>query len=168
MATDYLIKQGHQKIGCITAEPTLDNVINRLAGYRKALLDNKIDYNNDLIISDNFSIKAGMNCALKLIDKKVTAIFAFNDLIAAGAYKICKTHGMIIPNDVSIIGYDDIIISEILDTPLTTIHQPIEAIARETVTLLLNRIDKNELYKKDIIIQPWLVERQSVLSIKKT
>ncbi len=161
LAAKHLLELGHRRIGCITAEPTLDNVIARLDGYRRALTEFGVKYDPDLICSGNFSISTGNTLMPSLLEKGVTAVFAFNDLIAIGAYRACTRRGLRIPEDISIVGYDDIILSEIPDRPLTTVHQPIELIAKEAVDLLLSLIDTKEKYKKDVILQPKLIVRES-------
>ena len=160
LATKHLLELGHRKIGCITAEPTLGNVIARLDGYKRALAEYNIPYDPDLVRSGNFSISTGKALAPELLEKKITAIFAFNDLIGIGAYHACIRGGLRVPEDISIVGYDDIVLSEVPDHPLTTIHQPIDLIAKEAVALLIHLIDAEEKYKKDIILQPQLIVRE--------
>lgn len=164
LATKHLLELGHRKIGCITAEPTLGNVVARMDGYRRALAEFDVKFDPDLICSGNFNINTGKDLMPTLLDRGVTAVFAFNDLIAIGAYRACTMRGIRVPEDISIVGYDDIILSEIPDHPLTTVHQPIDLIAKEAVELLLSLIDSKEKYKKDIILQPKLIVRESTCS----
>ncbi len=161
LATRHLISLGHKRIGCITAEPTLDNVKKRLNGYKAALSEAGIEFDPSIIRSGNFSIRTGAEQILPLLESNITAVFAFNDLIGVGAYQACRKQGVRVPEDISIVGYDDIILSEILDAPLTTIHQPIEIIARETVNLLFSLLDTEEQYVKKIVLQPQLIIRES-------
>lgn len=168
LATKHLLELGHRKIGCITAEPTLGNVIARLDGYRRALAEFGMEFDPELICSGNFNINTGKTLMPSLLEKGVTAVFAFNDLIAIGAYRACTRRGLRIPEDISIVGYDDIILSEIPDRPLTTVHQPVELIAKEAVDLLLSLIEAKEKYKKDIILQPKLVVRESTCPPRKS
>ncbi len=167
LATRHLLELGHRRIGCITAEPTLENVISRLDGYRCALAEFGIEFDPELVCSGNFNIATGKTLTPSLLEKGVTAIFAFNDPIAIGAYRACSRRGLRIPEDISIVGYDDIVLSEIPDRPLTTVHQPVELIAKEAVDLLLSLIDAKEKYKKDIILQPKLIVRESTCPPKR-
>ena len=161
LAAKHLIELGHRRIACITAESTLGNVVDRLDGYKSALTEAGISFDPDLICSGNFSIATGLSLTPGLLDKNITAIFAFNDLIGIGAYQACHRCGLRVPKDVSIVSYDDILLSQVLDRPLTTVHQPIELIAREAVNLLFQQIDSGEKYKADIVLQPQLVVRES-------
>ena len=120
-----------------------------------------VPFDPELIVSGRFSIRTGKELTPKLLDKQVTAIFGFNDMIAVGAYQACVSRGLRIPEDISIVGYDDIVLSEIPDRPLTTIHQPTELLAKESVELLLQLMDAPNHHKKDIILQPRLVIRES-------
>ena len=124
LAAKHLIELGHRRIACITAESTLGNVVDRLDGYKSALAEAGISFDPDLICSGNFSIATGLSLTPGLLDKNITAIFAFNDLIGIGAYQACHRCGLRVPKDVSIVSYDDILLSQVLDRPLTTVHQP--------------------------------------------
>ena len=143
-------------------------MIARLDGYRRALAEFGMEFDPELICSGNFNINTGKTLMPSLLEKGVTAVFAFNDLIAIGAYRACTRRGLQIPEDISIVGYDDIILSEIPDRPLTTVHQPVELIAKEAVDLLLSLIEAKEKYKKDIILQPKLVVRESTCPPRKS
>ena len=161
LATKHLLELGHRRIGCIPGDATLGTVIDRIQGHRRALAEFHVPFDPELIVSGRFSIRTGKELTPKLLDKQVTAIFGFNDMIAVGAYQACVSRGLRIPEDISIVGYDDIVLSEIPDRPLTTIHQPTELLAKESVELLLQLMDAPNHHKKDIILQPRLVIRES-------
>lgn len=161
LATKHLLGLGHRRIGCITGDAALGTVIDRIQGHRRALAEFDVPFDPELVVSGRFSIKTGKELAPELLDKHVTAIFGFNDMIAVGAYQACLSRGLRVPEDISIVGYDDIVLSEIPDRPLTTIHQPTELLAKESVELLLHLIDSPDQHKKDIILQPRLVIRES-------
>lgn len=160
LAAKHLIDLGHKKIACVTGPQYLSESNNRLKGYKQALDENHIEFNKELIIEGNYHIKSGISAVDKLIEKDFTAIFAFNDMMAYGVLKGLKSYNLDIPDDVSVIGYDDIYLSEILEIPLTTIHQPIESLGRGAAKNFINIIDGKEedlgnlpLYSPELIIR---------------
>jgi LacI family transcriptional regulator len=113
----------------------------RLEGYRKALEEAGIPFDPSLVYVGNYKLESGQEALPYMMGKGVTAIFAFNDMIALGIYKAIRNYGMSIPKDISVIGYDDIFISDVLEVPLTTIHIPIEDIGRHAAKVLVDLIE---------------------------
>jgi len=162
VATKHLLEQGHRRIACITGPLVLEDSKARLSGYRQALNEAGIPYDKSLIYEGMYDRESGIKAVEYLLDKHVSAIFAFNDMSAYGAYNSLKKHRRSVPKDVSLVGYDDIFFSEILDVPLTTVNQPVYDMGVEAVTQLFNEIDKGTNSKKRIIFQPKLIVRESV------
>jgi LacI family transcriptional regulator len=136
--------------------------------YKKMLKKNGIKPNKDLIIhADDFSIESGYRAFKDILQKNIhfTGVITISDLLAIGIYKLSKELQFSIPDDYSIIGYDDIPITEILTPPMTTVHQPRKRIGLNSVDLLLRNIENKE-YKefKIIALSPHLVKRGSVRS----
>ena len=129
LATRHLLSLGHRRIGCSTGNARLDVTRLRYEGYQKALKEFDIPLDPSLIYHGQFSIESGAESLSYLLGQNVTAIFAFNDLIAYGLYKNSKAYHLSIPENLSIVGVDDIPYSDIMDPPLTTIAQPMEAVA---------------------------------------
>src|SRR5690606_12131175 len=109
-ATRYLIELGHTRIGFITGLMELTSAIERLDGYRAALTDHNIPIQDELIAEGDFWERGGYNAAIRLLDlpQIPTAIFAANDLSAFGAMEAIRQRGLSIPQDISIVGFDDI------------------------------------------------------------
>lgn len=166
-AAAHLIELGHEKIACITGPHYLSESTERLRGYKRALKDNKIEYNKDLIIESNYQMEGGELAVDKLIGKDFTAVFAFNDMMAYGAIKALKANNLSIPKDVSIIGYDDIYLSEMLEVPLTSINQPVEEMGINATKHFINKIDKINKIEKIDTLAPSLVIRKSTARLKK-
>lgn len=160
LAAKKLLELGHKKIGCVTGPQNLTDSRNRLDGYCRALEEYHIGYDEALIFGGNYDRKSG-EAAVNYLKDKVTAIFAFNDMSAYGVYKELKRSKIAIPGQMSLIGYDDIFFSEMLDVPLTTIHQPIYEMGVEAVHQLITEIDSGSNTKKCITFQPTLIERES-------
>ena len=166
LATEHLIKLGHKKIGCITGPLILDDARQRLAGYKQALKDNGIKIDENLIFEGDYSFEKGKIGCDDLLEKNITAIFAANDFSAMGALASIKEHNLVVPRDISIVGYDDIAFASLLEVPLTTIRQPIEEIgqkATEVIELLVN--SENDIKNKIVILEPKLIVRNSTKAI---
>lgn len=167
-AVNHLINLGHKRIayisrGLLHKHPASQ----RLKGYKKALADNGLPFNQTLVvntITDQGKIEEGYQSTSKLLSlpEKPTAIFAFNDLIAIGCMKALKEKGIRIPEDIAVIGFDDIEIAPFLEPPLTTVRIPQYEIGKTAVRILfekINRINENE-YRK-ICFEPQLIIRKS-------
>lgn len=161
-AVKYLVEHGHRKIGFVTGPLELADSKERLKGCNKALDEYQIEYCQELIYEGNYDKESGMAAGAYFADKNVTAIFAFNDMSAYGVYNELKKKGLSVPKDISLIGYDDIFFSEILDVPLTTVKQPIYDMGVEGVKLLSEEVESGNDTKKCITFQPTLVARESV------
>lgn len=166
-ATNYLITLGHKKIGIITCVPSRTFTQERLEGYKEALEANGIQQNERFIQLGDNSFSSGFSAAKKLlsIDDPPTAIFACNDEMALGAESAIFKIGLKIPDDISLIGFDDISLVSELSVPLTTIKQPVEDIGGIAVSLLIQLMGKQQLEKKVYEIPTEIVIRNSCKKI---
>ncbi|MFY9427411.1 MAG: LacI family DNA-binding transcriptional regulator [Caldicoprobacterales bacterium] len=160
IATKHLLELGHQRIGCLTGPMQSDTSIKRLSGYKKALKEFNISFDNSLIREGDFQIQSGYDCLSYMRGLGVTAIFCFNDMMALGIYKAARDYGLKIPEDISVVGYDDIFICDLLDVPLTTVHQPAYSIGRYAVQTLLSLVRKDKNVE-NIVLSPSLKVRAS-------
>lgn len=162
VAAKYLIENGHTRIGCITGPLGMLNARLRFLGYKKALKEANIRFQGKYVEEGNYHVEDGERLAERLFENKVTAIFAFNDLMAYGVYKAASKYGYRIPEDISVVGFDDLFYSGIMEVPLTSIHQPSyeigETAVKKIVELLRDETTKNEA----IIYKPELIARNSV------
>ena len=159
LATEHLISQGHRKIGCITGPMYLETAVQRFQGYKNACRDAGILEDEQVIACGDYQIRSGYENCPRLLESGVTAIFACNDMMAYGAYNYLKEQKIGVPEEISLIGFDDIFFSEIMGVELTTIRQPIEDIGTRAVQMLLE--DRNEREKKRSVFQPYLVCRST-------
>jgi len=138
-AVNYLITLGHTKIGYIGE--TSNEV--RYVGYRTAMIENKLPTESRYVSDALLSYEGGYNGAKKLLASasEVTAVFCANDITAIGAMRAFQEAGLSIPQDISVIGVDDIEISKYLDPPLTTIHIPVEEMGKISAKILTDRIN---------------------------
>lgn len=163
MATEYLIKLGHHRIAHISGPLKTRSGLNRLKGYQLALKKHKIEYNDELVGEGDFRINGGyqvMKRFLKLPDQP-TAIFAANDLLALGAMQAIQKKNFYIPEDFSIIGFNDIELASFVYPSLTTIRQPILEMGNLAVKMLLKIIIDGEFNQGKIVLKPKLIIRES-------
>ena len=164
LVAKYLLEKGHKNIGVITGPLNLNSSADRLRGVERALLENGLKLNEDSIYQGQYDIDTGHCGGLKLLDK-VSAIFAFNDLQAFGVLEAAKEKHFKIPRDVSLIGFDDVFYSSILETPLTTVRQPVKDLAIEVCNLVLRCI-KNPETADEIRLSTELIIRESVKNLE--
>jgi LacI family transcriptional regulator len=159
---EHLIQNGHRKIGMISGEYST-TVNNRVEGYKKALSDNGITVDLNMIkIADLTIDKSEYTATKSLLEHKPTAIFALNDLVALSVMKTLKQEQLKVPGDISLVGYDNLPVSELLDPPLTTVAQPIHEMGEKAVEILINRIKGVYRTKQKIVLESKLVIRDSV------
>lgn len=142
LATDYLIKTGHQHIACISGPQWKHDAQDRLAGYIKALQDNNIDYDEQLVVEGDYREISGSN-GLKLLLERgqaFTALVCGNDEMAAGALNTARESGIQIPEQLSIVGFDDVSLAYYLYPKLTTIRYPIENMAAMAACWVLQNV----------------------------
>ena len=161
MATKFLIEKGCKNIGFISSEKKNKPSAERLEGYKRALKEYKLDIDEKKIFLENFTIDSGYKGVISLLEKtQVDGIFCGNDLIAFGAIKGLKEKKVKIPEEVKIIGFDDISMSQFIDPPLTTIKQPIYQLGEEAVKMLVAIIEKKDT-DMNKVLKTELIERGS-------
>lgn len=165
-AVNYLIKMGHKKIAHITGDITHRVSSDRLNGYIRALQDANLDFVPEYVIYANAKAESGTEAIKKLIEleDRPTAIFAFNDIQAYEVIGYLFKHGYRVPNDFSIIGFDNI--SEILNfiprrVMLTSMQQPLEQIAKASIEILLENMKDVGMLPRKEIFETVLVEGES-------
>ncbi|WP_139823794.1 LacI family DNA-binding transcriptional regulator [Thalassobacillus devorans] len=168
-ATEHLIDLGHEKIGYIGGQQDSYATVERLKGFKAALEERGLPLDKKHVKLDEFKIHSGYEKGKEMLAKKdrPTAIFAGNDAIAVGVYKAARELEMKIPEDLSVIGFDDSQFAEIVDPGLTTIRTPIAEMGEKTVELAVQIIKENKNFKESIMFPPTLIERASTASIKK-
>jgi LacI family transcriptional regulator len=163
LATRTLIDQGHQRIGLVMGPEYATTAVNRRAGYRAALAEAGLPVDDSLIVGDAFSMDAGETAAHVLLDlpDPPTAIFAVNDNNAIGVMAAAAARGLRIPDDLSVVGYNDIPVVSKLPVPLTTIRAPFNLIARGCIDLLLDEKSSGAGEVPTIVAAPTLIPRRS-------
>ncbi|QIZ77113.1 substrate-binding domain-containing protein [Ferrimonas lipolytica] len=164
LATKYLLEQGHTHIGILAGPLNKKNSQNRLEGYRRAYAETNLEYASTWVQSGDFSYQGGYDAMAALLQQRgrVSAVFAGNDLMAMGAARAASEQGLRIPQDLSLVGYDDIPGAQYFNPPLTTIQQPVQQLAEQAIELLLKRIADPKRAGECAMLAPTLIERHSV------
>jgi len=163
LATEYLIKKGHKRIALIDGFLYKSPAKGRLEGYKKALRKYRIPLDESLISVGDINIEDGYERTKQMLEKNLdfTAIFAYNDMMAFGAMQAIKEKGLRIPEDIGLVGYDDIPFSSLISPALTTIRLKKQELGAESVKLLLSRINGNRKKTKKVMLGVKLQIRES-------
>jgi DNA-binding LacI/PurR family transcriptional regulator len=166
VAMQHLLSLGHRKIGII-AEKNRSG-IERVRAYKAMLEEYGITIDDSYIMRCDASISEGVHCGEQLLrhSSPPTAIFACNDLIALGVMKAARNVNVSIPDELSVIGFDNTILSTFTVPLLTTVSQPIREMGMKTVQLLVEEIGKQKSTKQRILYSPELVIRESTAPVK--
>jgi LacI family transcriptional regulator len=164
IATEHLLELGHRRIAHIAGPKGLGVSQQRLDGYRRALSARGVAFDESLVTEGDFSEDGGYRGIQELlrVRTRFTAVFAANDLSAIGAMTALREHGLQVPGDVSVVGFDDIHVASYTSPKLTTVRQPIYDMGRAAAKLLIDaRRKKLSLKDKTTIFDGELVVRES-------
>ena len=167
MATRYLCEKGHKHVGYLKSKVPINNFLERKDGYKKALKACDVPYEPEMTFLLGSTVEMAyfdMKAHLARAPQLPTAFFADNDNIAIGAMRALKEAGYRIPEDVSVVGFDDIPFCELIDPPMSTVRVPKQAIGRMAVDRLVTRLDQDPQERIKIEVHTDLVERASVCS----
>ena len=164
LATRYLVAQGHQELVCITGQLHKQTTQLRLDGVRDALAEAGLTLAEENILEGDYEMQSGFDAMQRILtrDQLPTAVFAFDDPMAIGAICAATQAGYRVPEDISVVGYDDVEMARFASPPLTTIRHPKSELGQLAVELLISRIRNKELSVEALDIQPELVIRHSV------
>lgn len=164
MATQYLIDKGHTRIACITGPLDKTPARLRLEGYISAMERAGLAIPDGYRITGDFEFNGGFEAMQKLLTQKPRpkAVFIGNDAMAFGAYQALYQAGLRVPDDMAVIGYDDIELASYMTPPLTTIHQPKDELGELAIDVLIHRMAQPTLQQQRLQLTPVLMERGSV------
>jgi LacI family transcriptional regulator, galactose operon repressor len=170
LATRHLIELGHQRIACIAGPSSITPSAERITGYRKALEEASLSYDENLIIRGDYHAQSGMDITHSILklNPRPTAIFALNDLMALGALGAAAEAGYSVPRDLAVVGYDDLELARFTNPPLTTIAQPKKEIGAQAVNLLVDRISHKDRPPRRVVLPPELIVRRSTQIVSAT
>ncbi|KOC99193.1 transcriptional regulator [Vibrio parahaemolyticus] len=164
LAAKYLIDCGHTEIGCITGPLIKHQAQMRYEGYKRAMNEVGLEFNANWIIESDFECEGGYQAFKKMAErgKLPSSIFVSNDMMAMGVINAANELDIKVPDDLSIIGYDDIHIAKFMSPSLTTIHQPKYRLGQAAVETLVRRLDDKSNEAQVVQLEPTLVVRNSV------
>lgn len=163
-AVEYLVQLGHRQIACVTnASPNYEAPARRLQGYQEALEHAGLTYDERLVRYGDYDQQSGYDQMNKLLDEAVpfTAAFVSSDVVAMGAKAAIRERGLQIPQDISLIGFDDVPMSRFFDPPLTTIHIPAVELGYTACELLTRLVTQGSVQHHSITLNANLVVRNS-------
>jgi LacI family transcriptional regulator len=162
-ATQHLLSLGHRRIGAITGVAEWLASTERLTGYRAALASSGALADRGLVIESDWTIEGGESAAATLLElpEPPTAIFAFNDNMAVGTLRAARVRGVRVPEDLSVVGFDDSEQAAIVTPALTTVRQPLAEMGRMAVSLLLRLLENQRVEGLNVELQTRLVVRDS-------
>lgn len=163
LATENLIKKGHKSIALINGFLHKSPAKGRLEGYKNALKKYGILFDDALVTVGDIDVKDGYERTKQLLEKGLnfTAIFAYNDMMAFGAMQAIREKGLRIPQDIGLVGYDDIPFCSLMNPALTTIRLKKQDLGTESVKLVLSRINGNRKKVKKIMLDVELIIRET-------
>ncbi|PXZ05723.1 substrate-binding domain-containing protein [Gilliamella apicola] len=168
LAVKHLIQHGHTKIGYLCSNHEISDSSDRLQGYKDALIEYDLEINSNYIAFSSPNEQGGEQAMMSLLERnrEITAIACYNDSMAAGAMSVLYDNDIKIPTDVSVIGFDDLLIARYLHPKLTTIRYPLHTMAEQAAELAL-RLAKGEEPPSNLIniFTPTLTKRYSINKI---
>ncbi len=169
-AAEHIIGLGHRRIGFIRGHPDFESSEDRHRGYLDALMAAGIEYHNELVRDGDYTQKRGFQAALELLNLTAppSAILATADVVAFGALDAVRSRHLRVPDDVSVVGFDDVPQASQVYPPLTTVQQPLYEMGRAAVRLLLSYIRGEEPVTSRVVLPTELIVRASTAPFKAT
>ena len=167
LAADHLVGLGHRRIGCVSGDSNLLLSRERMSGFRDTLRKHGVELMSRNVHQGNFRYETGIEAIQRFLADKieVTAIWAQSDLIALGAIAELGRQHISVPDDISVIGLDDIEFAKISFPALTTIRQPFQEMAEKAIGLIMAQVRKEKLRSKRLVLAPELVVRNTTRAV---
>lgn len=162
---EHLLKLGHRRIALVVPQTLSLNLVKRFSGFQTAFAAYGVPLPDDLIFRERFGPDGGEAAATKIVATDATAVIAINDDMAVGVYRGLMAQGKRIPADYSVVGFDDIPLASYLTPQLTTVHQPIHALAEKAVSRIIDRLAHPSLPLEVTHLATRLVVRGSTTAI---
>lgn len=170
IAAEYLIRHGHKRIGCMVGGANIYTSRKRVDGYKEALAEAGIPFDRELVYYGNYDMDTGRTGIERLLGQEITAVVAGNDLMAYGVYDYARENHLSIPEDLSVVGYDNTELCTFLKVPLTSVEQNADLMASKAVELLVSRMeespDEEQEPARNYYFTPYVVERGSVAGLE--
>lgn len=167
IATKSLIDSGHSRLACITGPLWKNDGQERLAGYKRALQEYGLDFNEQLVVEGDYEELSGREGMQQLLQKDIpfTGLICANDVMAAGAIATAREQGMTIPDDLSVVGFDNVLFTRYMHPKLSTIDYPINVMGQMAARCVLRDIYGKASDSIQCRFEPKLVQRESILDL---
>lgn len=167
LAAQHLSDLGHRSIGVITEPLAIGSSRERLRGFESVFTTAHPSGQLHVSRDSGFGVHTGFRLAWEMLSSHpVTAIFAANDQLAVGALQACIQLGKRVPEDISLVGFDNTILAQIVQPPLTTVAQPMYELGQKTVSLTIDSIESGQQSTETVVLMPELVVRQSTCAVR--
>jgi LacI family transcriptional regulator len=160
-AVIHLLRLGHRRVGVVTGPQTMISGYDRLQGYYDGLRSRGIAIDPDLIVEGDYTETGGYTAAQRLLPRKPDSIFASSDAMAVGALRALREVGLRVPEDIAVVGFDDMPFASRSEPPLTTIRQPVYRMGVTAVEILLDLIENPDSSPRRIVLPTELVIRST-------
>jgi len=170
MAVEHLIRLGHRRIGAITGPLGTPAGADRLIGYKRALEASRIAVQEDLVVEGDYSKGSGATGMQQLLPARPSAVFCASDSMAIGALETIREAGLRVPDDIALVGFDDVPVATAVEPALTTVRQPIEGLGTMAAELLLNLLENppdGQAPGQRIILPAKLIVRDSCGALRR-
>jgi DNA-binding LacI/PurR family transcriptional regulator len=162
-ATEHLVQVGRKVIATITGPLDMTAAIDRLDGHRDALRAAGIEPEASLETAGDFTQESGVRAMEELLARRpdLDAVFVANDVMATGALQVLERAGRRVPDDVAVVGFDDLPVAQTARPPLSSVRQSLDVLGRELVNVLLDRVEHRDSIARKVVLETQLVVRQS-------
>lgn len=167
LATEFLIRNGHKHIAWISSNHEIEDCQQRKLGYLQALSDNNLTIKPEYMEFEQPDAEGGERAMSNLLAKNIemTAVLTYNDYMAAGTLATLNDNAIRVPEQISLIGFDDGLIAKLVQPKLTTVRYPIQLMAEQATKLSFSLVNKETIQSEAIVFNPTLIKRLSVKSI---
>lgn len=168
MATEHLLKQGHQKIAYVGGDMKEQTGYERYMGFKDAIIDSGLKFDEKYVFESNYTESGGYSCGKEILnlEHRPTAVVASNDLMAIGIMNVCEEEHIKIPDELAVVGMDNTDLATRVTPKLTSIAMMQEEIGRNAAQILMDRLNGDTGKKKTIKLFPRLVVRQSSVRLE--
>ena len=161
-ATKYLIEQGHQTIACIYIDDYCGNGTLRMLGYKQAMEEANLPIKEEYLIAGDNRFKSGYEAVKTIIEIKASAVVICSDMMTLGFLRGIHELGLKVPNDISIVSYDDTLNEYLFEIELTTVAQNVGILAQKSCDLMMELLEEPLCEQKKFVLEPELIVRKSV------
>jgi DNA-binding LacI/PurR family transcriptional regulator len=169
LAANHLLELGHRRLAVLSESAKVISSRERVRGFRQTMESEQIPFREDWLKFCDYKVEDGKQKALQLLQSETgdrpTAIFACNDMLAVGALQAAKEAGVKVPDELSIVSFDNTILSTVTDPPLTTIAQPMEHMGKLVVDLIVEELKGESSVKHRTVLRPELLIRESTIVV---